>query len=106
MCQRLACWSLLQACLPAKFQDVKFQVRAWNRHEAFILYFSNYFVICLQSIFSVVEIILELFVVCQNSCLYINFVLSAHAREGYSSHPRLFVCLSVCQCRISKLAAF
>ena len=35
-----------------------------NRHEAFIL--SNYFIICLPSIFSVVEIIIELFVDCQN----------------------------------------
>ena len=43
------------------------------KHEIFMridikhsyMYFSNYFIICLLSIFSVVEIIIELFVVCQ-----------------------------------------
>ena len=40
-------------------------------------YFSNYFIICLLSIFSVVEIIIELFVYLPkyNSCLCIIFVL-------------------------------
>ena len=41
--------------------SMKFFVRIDMKHS----YFSNYFIICLQSIFSVVEIIIELFVVCQ-----------------------------------------
>ena len=61
--------SLLQDCLPVKFQGVKFTVPKY-KHEIFVRihmkhsYFSNDFIICLQSIFSVVEIIIiiELFV--------------------------------------------
>ena len=42
--------------------------------EAFILL--KYFIICLQSIFSVVEIIIELFVLTKNNlCLCIIFVI-------------------------------
>ena len=73
---------MLQDRLPVKFQDVKFKDPKF-KHEIFVRidmkhsYFSNYFIICLQSIFSVVEIVIELFVVCQklNSCLCIIFVL-------------------------------
>ena len=52
-----------------KFQDVKFEYPKF-KHEIFVRmdmkhsYFSNYFIICLPSIISVVEI--DLFVVCQN----------------------------------------
>ena len=62
--------SLLQDGLPMQFQDVKFKDPTF-KHQIFVRmdikhsYFSNYFIICLQSIFSVVEIIIELFVVCQ-----------------------------------------
>ena len=50
-----------------KFKDLKF------KHEIFMRIdmkqsFSNYFIICLQSFFSVVEIIIELFV-CQKLIL-------------------------------------
>ena len=50
-----------------KFQDVKFRDTNF-KHEIFVRinmkhsYFRNYFIICLQSI---VEVIIELFVVCQ-----------------------------------------
>ena len=56
---------MLQDHLPVKFQDVKFKDTKF-KHEIFVRidmkhsYFSNYFIICLQSIFSVVEIIIEL----------------------------------------------
>ena len=46
--------------LPVKFQDVKFKDPKF-KHEIFMRidmkhsYFSNYFIICLQTIFSVVE---------------------------------------------------
>ena len=61
--------SLLQDRLPVKFKDPKFM------HEIFVTidmkhsYLSNYFVICLQSIF-VVEVKQK-----NNSCLCIIFVL-------------------------------
>ena len=69
---------MLQDGLPVKFQDVKFKIPRnfrENRHEAFILL--KYLIICLQSIFSAVEIIIELFVVCQkiNSYLCIIFII-------------------------------
>ena len=75
--------SLLKDCLPVKFQDVKFKDPKF-KHEIFVRidlkhsYFSNYYIICLPSIFSVVEIIIEKFIVCQklaNSCLCIIFFL-------------------------------
>ena len=50
---------------PVKLQDVKFKDLKF-KHEIFVridmkhLCFSNYFIICLPSIFSVVEIIIEL----------------------------------------------
>ena len=50
------------------FKDPKFKHGIFARIDMKHLYFSNYlnyFIICLQSIFSVVEIIIELFVVCQ-----------------------------------------
>ena len=53
-----------------KFQDVKFTVPKC-KHEIFVRidmkhsYFSNYFIICLQSILLLLKIIIELFVVCQ-----------------------------------------
>ena len=63
-----------------KFQDVTVPK---CKHEIFVRidmkhsYFSNYFIICLQSIFSVVEIKIE--TVCclpkMNSCLCVIFVL-------------------------------
>ena len=62
---------MLQDSLPVMFQDVQFKDPKF-KHELFVRrdmkhsYFSNYFIICLPSIFSVVEIIIELFVVCQN----------------------------------------
>ena len=72
--------SLLQDCLPVKFQEVKFQEMKFQdpklKHEIFVRidmkhsYFSNYFIIDLQSIVSVVEIIIELFVVCEFFLLY------------------------------------
>ena len=55
---------MLKHRLPVKFQDVKFKDPKF-KHEIFVRidmkhsYFSNYFIICLQSIFSVVEIIIE-----------------------------------------------
>ena len=60
--------------LPVKFKDVKFKDPKF-KHEIFVRidmklsYFSNFFIICLPSIFSVVEIIIELFVVCQKLIL-------------------------------------
>ena len=55
MCQKM---ELLQDCLPMKFKDPKFHE---NRHEAFILFklFHNLFAI----IFSIIKVIIELFVV-------------------------------------------
>ena len=53
--------SLLQDRLPVKFQDMKFKDPKF-KHEIFVRidmkhsYFSNYFIICLPLIFSVVEI--------------------------------------------------
>ena len=72
VCQGLVCLKreLLQDHFPSKFQDVKFKNLKF-KHEIFMRidmkhsYFSNYFIICLPSIFSAVEIIIELFVVCQ-----------------------------------------
>ena len=73
VCQRLVCHkreSLLQDHLPVKYQDVNFKDPKF-KHEIFVRidmkhsYFSNYFIICLQSIFSAVESIIELFAVCQ-----------------------------------------
>ena len=49
-----------------KFQNVKFKDPIFMRIETKHSYFSNYFIICLPSSFSAVEIIIELFVVCQN----------------------------------------
>ena len=72
---------MLQDRLPVKFQDVKFKDPKF-KHEIFMRidlkhsYFSNYFIIYLLSIFSVVEIIIELFVVCQILIVNLsNFVL-------------------------------
>ena len=66
---------MLQDRLPVKFQDVKFKDSKF-KHEIFMRidmkhsYFSNYF------IFTVVEIVIELFVFKKsNSCLCIIFVL-------------------------------
>ena len=42
-------------------------------------YFSNYFMICLPTIFSLAEIIVELFVVCQN--IIIIFVFTVINKE-------------------------
>ena len=67
MCQK---GSLLQNRLPVKFLDVKLKDPMF-KHEIFMRidmkhsYFSKYFIICLQSIFSVGAILIELFVVCQ-----------------------------------------
>ena len=58
---------MLQDRFPVKFKDVKFKDPKFQ-HEIFVRidmkhsYFSNYFIIN----FSVVEIIIELFVICQN----------------------------------------
>ena len=65
MCQK---GNLLQNRLPVKFLDVKLKDPMF-KHEIFMRidmkhsYFSNYFIICLQSIFSVGAILIELFVV-------------------------------------------
>ena len=63
----------MQDRLPVKFQDVKFTVLKY-RHERFVRIEHSYFsIICLQSIFSFVEIIIELFVLCQklmHTCSY------------------------------------
>ena len=48
-----------------KFKDPKFKHDIFARIDMKHSYFLNYFIIRLQSIFSVVEIIIELFVVCQ-----------------------------------------
>ena len=76
---------LLQDRLPVKFQDVIFNFK----HEIFVRidmkhsYFSNYFIICLPSLFSVVKVIIELFV-CQNikKCSCIVVVTRARKRAG------------------------
>ena len=67
---------MLHDRLPVKFQYMKFKDPMF-KHEIFVRidmkhsYFSNYFILCLPSIFSVVEIIIELFVVCMhNICSY------------------------------------
>ena len=64
---------MLQDGLPVKFQDVKFKDPKF-KHDIFarIDMKLKYFIICFQSIFSLVEIIIELFVV---SCLCIIFVI-------------------------------
>ena len=46
-----------------EFEDVKFKYEIFMRIDMKHSYFS---IICLPSFFSVVEIIIELFVVCQN----------------------------------------
>ena len=48
-----------------KFKDSKLKHEIFVRIDMKHSYFSNHFMVCLQSIFSVVEIIIELFVVCQ-----------------------------------------
>ena len=48
-----------------KFKDLKFNHKIFVRIHMKHSYFSNYFIVCLQSIFSVAEIIIELFVGCQ-----------------------------------------
>ena len=47
-------WSFLQDRLPVKFKDPKFKHEIFVRIDMKHSYFSNYFIICLQSIFSVV----------------------------------------------------
>ena len=63
-CARGSCvrrWSLLQHCLPVKFKDPKFIKFHENRYEAFIHFklFHNLF----ATIFSIIKVIIELFVV-------------------------------------------
>ena len=79
---------LLQDRLPVKFQDVIFKDPNF-KHEIFVRidmkhsYFSNYFIICLPSLFSVVKVIIELFVY-QNikKCSCIVVVTRARKRAG------------------------
>ena len=52
---------MLQDRLSVKFKDPKFKHEIFVRIDMKHSYFSNYFMICLQS---VVEIIIELFVLC------------------------------------------
>ena len=54
---------MLQDRLPVKFKDPKFKHEIFVRIDMKHSYFSNYLIISLQSNFSVVEIIIELFVV-------------------------------------------
>ena len=63
--------SSLQDRLPVKFQDVKFTVLKF-KHEIFVRidmkhsYFSIYFIICSQSIVSVIEIIIACLLFAKN----------------------------------------
>ena len=60
-----------------KFQDVKFKDPIFMRIDTKHSYFSNYFIICLPSSFSAVEIIFELCCLPKyNSCLCINFEIN------------------------------
>ena len=79
---------MLQGGLPLKFQDVKFkdpkfkhEIFVRNIHEAFILL--KRFHICLQSIISVVEIIIELFVVCQKLIYVMRNFCSCYIKKFY-----------------------
>ena len=51
--------------LDVKFKDLKFKHEIFMRIDMKYSYFSSYFIICLNLIFSVVAIIIGLFVVCQ-----------------------------------------
>ena len=46
------------ARLPVKFQDVKFKDPKFMKFSLKHSYFSNYFIICLPSIFSVIKVII------------------------------------------------
>ena len=61
-----------------KFKDPKFNHKMFVRIDMKHSYFSNYFIVCLQSFFSVAEIIIELFVVCQKLIHVYAYFLSCY----------------------------
>ena len=80
VCQRLVseegvCFKIVFLCQDVKFKDPKFKHEIFVRIDMKHSYFSNYFIFCLQSFFSVVEIIIELFVCQKNygSCYITKF---------------------------------
>ena len=64
MCQRLVCQKR-EVAARSSYCEVS-RLRIDMKHS----YFSNYFIICLQSTFSVVEIIIEP-LVCQSNYVYV-----------------------------------
>ena len=72
VCQKREFAARLSSCeFSMKFQDPNFKHEIFVRIDMKHSHFSNYFIICLQSIFSIVEIIIELFVVAKiNSSLF------------------------------------
>ena len=74
MCQRLVCQKSEFAVRSSscEFNDPKFKNENFVGIDVKHSYFSNYFIICLQSIFSVVETVCLPTI---NSCLCITFVL-------------------------------
>ena len=68
---------MLQDRIPVKFKDVKFKMKF--KHEIFVRidmkhsYFSKYFIIYLQSNFSVVEIIIKLLFMLHSYCYVKKF---------------------------------
>ena len=73
MCQRLVCQKRQFAARSSSCEVYRSEV-----HEIFMRidtkhsYFSNYFIICLPSILSIVEVIIELFVVCQKLIMFMH----------------------------------
>ena len=85
----------VQGFQDVKFQDPKFKHEISVRIDMKHSYSSNYFVICLQSIFSVVEIIIELFVVCQNLIhVYADFLFSLYKVTKLILYVYLFIEIS------------
>ena len=75
MCQRLVCqkreFAARSSSYEVSFKDLKFKHEIFVKIDMKHSYFSNYFIIFLQSFFSVVEIIIKVFVVCQKLILII-----------------------------------
>ena len=69
------CFKIVFLCQDVKFKDPKFKHEIFVRIDMKHSYFSNYFIFCLQSFFSVVEIIIELFVCQKNLFMFMVLVI-------------------------------
>ena len=75
MCQRLVCQKREFAVIPVKFNDPKFKNEIFVRIDMKHSYFSNYFMIYLQSIFSVVG----------TDCCFLSKIISCLAMHNICS---------------------